>query len=237
MHALPPSCPPLPDLPPLFWNEVAKQVAYWQEFFAQAAPGDAKSDGKLAFYVLHPMDLVKVQVFQEADMERELRVSQDHTIVMPLIGVVDVRNRTVRDTELLIEDLYRRDYLVNPQVNITVMEYAQRTVNVFGAVNTPGAVVIPPERDFTLLDAVARSGGFSRLANRTRVSLTRINQRASDLPDRMERENIDFYKKVRDGYLVLARSLPKRFFVVDGMLPEKEIRKLIWAEVKSRIGV
>jgi hypothetical protein len=41
MQALPPSCPPLPDLPPLFWNEVAKQVAYWQEAFAQAAPGDA----------------------------------------------------------------------------------------------------------------------------------------------------------------------------------------------------
>jgi dTMP kinase len=71
----------------------------------------------------------------------------------------------------------------------------------------------------------------------TRVSLDRIHQRASDLPDRMERENIEFYKKVRDGYLVLARSLPKRFFVVDGTLPEKEIRKLIWAEVKSRIGV
>jgi dTMP kinase len=71
----------------------------------------------------------------------------------------------------------------------------------------------------------------------TRVSLDRIHQRASDLPDRMERENIDFYKKVRDGYLVLARSLPKRFFVVDGTLPEEEIQKLIWAEVKSRIGV
>jgi len=41
MHALPPSCPSLPDLPPLFWTEVAKQVAHWQEFFAQAAPGDA----------------------------------------------------------------------------------------------------------------------------------------------------------------------------------------------------
>ena len=138
-----------------------------------AASGEAKPVSKLAFYVLRPMDLVKVQVFQEPDMERELRVSQDHTIVMPLIGVVDVKNRTVRDTELLIEDLYRRDYLVNPQVNITVMEYSQRTVNVFGAVNTPGAVVIPPERDFTLLDAVARAGGFSRLANRTKVSLTR----------------------------------------------------------------
>lgn len=71
----------------------------------------------------------------------------------------------------------------------------------------------------------------------TRVSLNRINQRASDLPNRMERENIDFYKKVRDGYLMLARSLPRRFFVVDGTLPEDKVRKLIWAEVKKRIGI
>jgi len=71
----------------------------------------------------------------------------------------------------------------------------------------------------------------------TGVSLNRINQRASDLPNRMERENIDFYKKVRDGYLVLARSLPRRFFVVDGTLPEDKIRRLIWAEVKKRLGV
>ena len=40
----PPSCPPLPELPLLFWTEVAKQVAYWQEFFAQAAPGKAPPD-------------------------------------------------------------------------------------------------------------------------------------------------------------------------------------------------
>jgi dTMP kinase len=71
----------------------------------------------------------------------------------------------------------------------------------------------------------------------TGVSLSRINQRASDLPNRMERENIDFYKKVRDGYLVLARSLPRRFFVVDGTLPEDKIRRLIWAEVKKRLGM
>ncbi|HUJ45342.1 MAG TPA: dTMP kinase [Opitutaceae bacterium] len=71
----------------------------------------------------------------------------------------------------------------------------------------------------------------------TAVSLARIRQRASDLPDRMERENIDFYKKVRDGYLVLARSLPKRFFVVDGTLSEEKVCRLIWAEVKKRLGI
>jgi dTMP kinase len=70
----------------------------------------------------------------------------------------------------------------------------------------------------------------------TEVSMARIHQRASDLPNRMERENIEFYRKVRDGYLLLARSLPKRFFVVDGTLPEEKVRKLIWAEVQKRIG-
>ena len=119
------------------------------------------------------MDLVKVQVFQEAELDRELRVSQDFTIVVPLIGVVNIKDRTVRDVELLITELYQRDYLVNPQINLTVMEYSQRTINVLGAVNTPGSVLIPPEKNITLLDAIARSGGFSRLANRNRVSLTR----------------------------------------------------------------
>jgi len=126
-----------------------------------------------AFYILRPMDLVKVQVFQEPDLDRELRVSQDHTIVMPLIGVIDLKKRTVRETELLIASLYNKDYLVNPQINITVVEYSPRTVNVLGAVNGPGSVIIPPEHVFSLLDAISKSGGFSRLANRNRVSLTR----------------------------------------------------------------
>jgi dTMP kinase len=64
------------------------------------------------------------------------------------------------------------------------------------------------------------------------VSLARLKQRASDLPDRMERENIDFYKKVREGYLVLARSMPERFIVVDGTRSEDAVEKKIWSEVQ-----
>jgi polysaccharide export outer membrane protein len=127
----------------------------------------------LGNYVLKPMDLIKVQVFDEPNLDRELRVSHDNSIVLPLIGSISVKNRTVSDTERLVRDLYGRDYLVNPQINITIMEYSQRSVNVLGAVNSPGSVVIPAEHPFDLLDAIAHSGGFSRLANRTKVSLTR----------------------------------------------------------------
>lgn len=70
----------------------------------------------------------------------------------------------------------------------------------------------------------------------TEIGLARIRQRASDLPDRMERENIDFYKKIREGYLVLARGMPDRFVVIDGTMTPDAIEKKIWAAVKERLG-
>ncbi len=70
----------------------------------------------------------------------------------------------------------------------------------------------------------------------TEVSLARIRQRASDLPDRMERENIDFYKKIREGYLVLAQGMSDRFSVFDGTLSPDALEKKIWATVKERLG-
>jgi dTMP kinase len=70
----------------------------------------------------------------------------------------------------------------------------------------------------------------------TQVGLARIRQRASDLPDRMERENIDFYDKIREGYLVLAKGLPERFVVVDGKADAATTEKRIWEAVKARIS-
>jgi dTMP kinase len=68
----------------------------------------------------------------------------------------------------------------------------------------------------------------------TEVSLKRIRQRASDLPDRMERENISFYTKVREGYLLLATQWPDRVVVIDGTEAPEVIEKRIWAEVEHR---
>ncbi|HEX3730558.1 MAG TPA: dTMP kinase [Opitutaceae bacterium] len=67
------------------------------------------------------------------------------------------------------------------------------------------------------------------------VSLARIRQRATDIPDRMERENIDFYHKVREGYLVLAQGMPERVAVIDGAKAEDAIEKKIWTEVQRVI--
>lgn len=68
------------------------------------------------------------------------------------------------------------------------------------------------------------------------VGLDRIRHRASDLPDRMEQENIAFYRKVREGYLVLAKSFPERFAVIDGTAPKEEIAERIWHVISPLIN-
>lgn len=136
---------------------------------ADAAPA-AVSD-----YVLQPQDVLRVQVFQEEDINRlgEVSVSQEHTIVLPLIKTVSVKGKSVRQVEELVRDLYNKDYLVNPQVSVTVVKYAERSVSVMGAVNNAGRVLFPGERALDLLEAIANAGGFSRIADLKRVKLTR----------------------------------------------------------------
>ena len=67
------------------------------------------------------------------------------------------------------------------------------------------------------------------------VSIARVKRRVTDLPDRMEKENVDFYKKVREGYLLLARSLPERFHVVDGTRELRENQEDILKTVLEHI--
>lgn len=126
-------------------------------------------------YIIQSGDLLRVQVFQEDDLTREVRVTQGNSITLPLVGVIDVSGLTPKRAQDLIRDLYDRDYLVNPQVNIGVIEYAARTVNVLGSVQKPGAIPFPREEGLTLLDAIARAGGFNRYADRKRIKLSRTD--------------------------------------------------------------
>jgi len=70
----------------------------------------------------------------------------------------------------------------------------------------------------------------------TEVSLTRVRARASNLPDRMEREGPLFYNKIREGYLQLARAHPQRIVVADGTLPLDALELVIRTAVQRVLG-
>jgi protein involved in polysaccharide export with SLBB domain len=124
-------------------------------------------------YVLSPNDMVLVKVYQEVDLETSMRIARDGTATFPLIGAIQIGGKTVDQAARLIRDLLDKDFLVNPQVTLTVMEYAKRRFTVLGQVQKPGAFEIPNEESITLLEAIAMAGGYSRLANPSRITVTR----------------------------------------------------------------
>ncbi len=136
-------------------------------------PASAAGEKKTVDYVLQPGDLLRVEVFQEEDLLKEVRISQGYTINLPLIGTLNLRGKTLRQTTELVRSLYDKDYLINPQVNVSVREYARRTVDVQGQVGRPGTVEFPPEESMTVYQAITRAGGFTRLSDRKRVLVTR----------------------------------------------------------------
>jgi polysaccharide export outer membrane protein len=153
---------------------LALGTAYSVGFSADAYPSDAGQTAVVsADYLLQPYDQIQVQVFQEPDLDRLVRLSQDGRVTLPLIGTVDLKAKSVREAQAIIRAMYDRDYIVNPQINVSVLEYSKEMVSIIGAVNTPGAIPIPPDHRLSLIEAVARAGGFNRLADRRHVKLTR----------------------------------------------------------------
>ncbi len=67
------------------------------------------------------------------------------------------------------------------------------------------------------------------------VGMERVRHRVREMPDRMEQENIEFYRKVREGYLMLAKTLPERFIIVDGTKSLDEVESFIWSELRKRV--
>jgi dTMP kinase len=53
--------------------------------------------------------------------------------------------------------------------------------------------------------------------------------------DRIESKPIEFHRRVRDGYLVVARAEPGRHAVIDASRPADDVTEALWREVNARV--
>ncbi len=129
---------------------------------------------KVSFkYKLRPLDLLEIRVFQEPDLQKTVRVAADGTIDLPLIGRLEVKGLTIQESQEKIRALYDKDYIVNPQVSVFILEYSPQRVHVIGQVNRNGEVRFPPEERMTLSKAIADAGGPTRIANKSSIIIKR----------------------------------------------------------------
>lgn len=123
-------------------------------------------------YRLSPNDVVRITVFQEDDLSTVTRISKDGTLQFPLIGRARVGGSSLQGAVEILERQLR-EYLVRPQVAITVLDYSKRRFTIMGQVNRPGSFDMPDEASVNLIEAIGMAGGYTRIANASKVILKR----------------------------------------------------------------
>jgi polysaccharide export outer membrane protein len=132
-------------------------------------------------YHIMPADVLDITVYQEEDLKSTLRVSREGTITFPLIGVLNVGGRTPLEAGKAIQERLSKGYLNNPQVSVTVTQFSKRRFTVLGEVQKPGSYDMPDQQEVTVLQAIGMAGGYTRIANPSKVTLMRRTNGRDDV--------------------------------------------------------
>jgi len=150
-------------------------------------------------YKLGSGDQIKITVFKQEELSGEYTINGAGQIALPLIGDVNTKDLTVKQVEEAIADKLKPDYLLNPRVNVQVLNY--RPFYILGEVKEPKSY--PYVDGMTYLNAVAIAGGFTYRAKEDHVMVIRMND-----PKKNEvRLNMD--EKVMPGDVI---HVEERFF-------------------------
>lgn len=138
-------------------------------------PPPAKPEKKYVAYKITRGDRLAISVLGEPDLRvGGVRVEAIGTISLPLIKDIRLVGLTIAEAQDAIGKAYREGrFLRDPQVTVTVEEYAPRTVIVNGKVNIQGRHEIPPDSEFTIRELIAKAGGFGDTARSSAVKVTR----------------------------------------------------------------
>lgn len=179
----------------------------------------------LADYTLGTGDFVKVTVYGDAELTREIRIAENGILTFPLIGEVRVGGLTSVEAEKKIaEQLQRGGYIANPQVSVVVIQFLSKTVSVLGGVLKPGRY--PVTRPSDVKDMIAEAGGITPDGSEI-VTVVRGDKRSEfDLHDVINQHTNDditvtggetIYVGSRDVAVVGQLLRPAKYGIQGGM--------------------
>lgn len=120
-------------------------------------------------------DRISVAVLGEPGLAvGQRRVEATGTINLVLVNDVRVLGLTIAEAQDEIGRQYREQrFLRNPQVTVTIDEYAPRIVRISGKVNSPGQIHIPADTEMTIVELIFKANGLTETARASAVRVER----------------------------------------------------------------
>ena len=183
----------------LFWNLSCFPLAFCED------------DRRTQSYHMGIGDLLEVTVYDEPELSRRVRVLTDGHISFPLIGSIKASGLTVSQLEKEITDLLAAKYLVDPQVTVLVKEFSR--IFILGEVKDPGS--FPLYGKMTVFEAISLAGGFTELANPSKVKVIREDEYGQETSFEVNIDHLTKKGDISEDRELEANDrivVPRRFF-------------------------
>lgn len=119
--------------------------------------------------VLSAGDVIRVSYAGAADLNQTQKIQSNGKVSLPMIGEVSAAGQSIDSFQRKLTGLYK-PHLQDPGVSVS-LEGPAATVYVMGEVNEPGPVVLT--RPLTVLEAIGEAKGFTKMADKKRVTVIR----------------------------------------------------------------
>lgn len=141
---------------PLGYAMKKSALALWTVLICLLAPPAWSADDD---YRMGTGDVVRITVYGNPDLTTEARVGENGGITFPLIGAVKAAGQTPAAAEKEISTrLAKGGFIVDPNVNLNIVQYRGQQISVLGRVNRPGKHTL--EKVSRVADALAMAGGI-----------------------------------------------------------------------------
>ncbi len=129
---------------------------------------------EMSKYRLGSGDRIEISVFDETELSLVSLLSDTGIINYPFLGELKLTGLTVKEVEVTITNGLKGPYLVNPSVQVSVVEY--RPFFIDGQINNSGAY--PYQPGLNVSKAVALAGGFTERASKTKIYVIRASDKS-----------------------------------------------------------
>lgn len=150
-------------------------------------------------YQLGVGDRISIDVFGEDDLSMETRLPDVGVVNYPFLGELKLVGMTLSEVESVIYNGLKGDYLINPSVAVTIVEY--RPFFIDGEVKQPGGY--PYQPGLSVNKAAALAGGYTERASRSDIQIVRERDGGHETLE------VEVGDLIQPGDVI---TIPQRFF-------------------------
>ncbi len=142
-------------------------------------------------YKISPGDIISINIYPATEFSREVVVSPDGTIEIPLLGSLKVSGFKTFELEKIITDKLSK-YVSNPKVDVSVKMFSAYRVAVIGSIQRSGYYQY--RENMNILELIAEAGGLADYADTKNIKIYRkIKDSKGSITDSVINVSIDSF--------------------------------------------